>query len=287
MALKTAKYYEKDSEKAVKCLLCPNECTIGEGKSGRCFARKNIGGELTAEGYGRITSIALDPIEKKPLAMFHPGSYILSIGFYGCNFTCKFCQNYRISQCKADYREFTPKQIVELALEAQSAGNIGIAYTYNEPLTSFEFVYDCAKLAKEAGLKNVIVTNGYINREPMAELLPYIDAMNIDLKAFTDKFYRELCGGSVEPVKQTIALCAKSCHVEVTTLLIPGFNDTNEEIESIASFLAHISPDIPLHLTRHHPDYKLLEQAPIRRERLFELMDVARRHLKYVFAGNI
>lgn len=287
MALTTAKYYEKDSEKTVKCLLCPNECRIGEGKSGRCYARKNIGGELAAEGYGKITSIALDPIEKKPLAMFYPGSNILSIGFYGCNFTCRFCQNYHISQCEADYREFTPQQIVDLALDAKRAGNIGIAYTYNEPLTAFEFVYDCAKLAKEAGLKNIIVTNGYINREPMAELLPYIDAMNIDLKAFTDKFYRELCGGSVEPVKQTIALCAKSCHVEVTTLLIPGFNDSDEEIEAIASFLAHISSNIPLHLTRHHPDYKFQEQAPIRRERLFDLVDIARRYLKYVFAGNV
>lgn len=283
----SARYFEKAGDNVVKCLLCPTQCLIKPGGSGRCYARKNFGGELVAEGYGKITSIALDPIEKKPLAMFYPGSYILSVGFYGCNFNCKFCQNYDISQREAEFREFSPQDIVDMAARSKDMGNIGIAYTYNEPLTSFEFVYDCAVLAKKNGLKNVIVTNGYISREPMSELLPFVDAMNIDLKAFTDKFYRELCGGSVEPVKQTIALCAKSCHVEVTTLLIPGFNDSNEEIESIAKFLAFVSPDIPLHLTRHHPDYKMQGPAPIKRERIYELAELARRHLKNVFTGNI
>lgn len=287
MPLKKARYSETRDDGTVRCSLCPHRCLIQNGKTGRCLVRKNIDGELYAEGYGRITSIALDPIEKKPLRLFFPGSFILSVGSYGCNFSCSFCQNYTISQQKQMYKEISPQQLVEMALETKAEGNIGIAYTYNEPLTSYEFIFDCSKLAKSHRLKNVIVTNGYINKEPMLELLPYIDAMNIDLKAFTDSFYRKLCGGSIEPVKDTIALCSKACHVEVTTLVIPGFNDSNEEIEAIAEFLASLSSEIPLHLTRHHPDFQMQEPPPITRERLFALADVARKHLRHVFVGNV
>lgn len=281
-----ARYFETRDDGAVRCTLCPHGCVIQNGKTGRCLVRKNIDGQLFAEGYGRITSIALDPIEKKPLRLFYPGSFILSVGSYGCNFSCRFCQNYTISQQKRIYKDISPEQLVDIALDAKSEGNIGIAYTYNEPLTSYEFVYDCSKLAKSRGLKNVIVTNGYINKEPMSELLSYIDAMNIDLKAFTDGFYRNLCGGRLDPVKDTIALCAKACHVEVTTLVIPGYNDNDKEIEAIAEFLASLSSDIPLHLTRHHPDFQMPEPQPISRERLFALADVARKHLRHIFIGN-
>lgn len=286
MQLYKARHYEKSENGAVKCTLCPNGCVIVDGETGKCLVRKNLNGELFAEGYGRITSIALDPIEKKPLRMFCPGSMILSVGSYGCSFNCSFCQNYRISQEKTVFKEVSPRQLVDIALDAKCEGNIGIAFTYNEPLTAFEYVYDCAKLARSSGLKTVLVTNGYITKEPMSELLPYIDAMNIDLKAFTNDYYRKLCGGSLEPVKETIALCAKSCHVEVTTLVIPGLNDSENEIGEISSFLASLSPDIPLHLSRHHPDFHMTEPAPITRERLFSLADIARHHLKNVFCGN-
>lgn len=282
-----ADFFEKRHDKAVKCLLCPHECTIADGKTGICRVRRNTGGTLFAEGYGRITSAALDPIEKKPLAMFLPGSKIFSIGFYGCNLSCRFCQNYEISQDSPFYRETTPREIVDAALKLRSKGNIGIAYTYNEPLTSYEFVLDCANLSKENSLKNVIVTNGYINTEPLSKLLPYTDAMNIDLKAFGGGFYRDLCGGELEPVKKAIELSARLCHIEVTTLVIPGYNDSDSEIDNIASFLSSVSTDIPLHLTRHHPDYKMPLPAPITKERLLRLAETARGHLKYVFCGNI
>jgi pyruvate formate lyase activating enzyme len=286
MQLINAAYFEKCEGGTVQCTLCPHGCRIPEGKTGKCLVRKNLDGALYAEGYGRITSVALDPIEKKPLRLFCPGSHILSVGSYGCNFNCGFCQNFGISQEKSQFRYTSPEQLVALALKAKSDGNIGIAFTYNEPLTAYEFVCDCAKLAKSRGLKNVIVTNGYICKEPMVQLLPYIDAMNIDLKAFTNDYYRELCGGSLEPVKDTIRLCAKSCHVEVTTLVIPGLNDSTAEIDAAAGFLASISPEIALHLTRHHPDFHMTEPAPVSRERLFELAGIAKQHLNNVFCGN-
>jgi pyruvate formate lyase activating enzyme len=286
MELHKALYYDKRSDKTVVCGLCPHRCVIKDGGTGICRARKNLDGELYACGYGEITSIALDPIEKKPLNMFFPGSYILSVGGRGCNFTCKFCQNYLISQKSPQYKYISPQELVNLAIKTMSRGNIGIAYTYNEPLTSFEYLLDCSQLARKNGLKNVIVTNGFINEEPMRELLPFIDAMNIDLKAFNDNFYRNICGGSLEPVKNTISLCAKACHVEVTTLVIPGYNDSEAEIAAISSFIASISPEIPLHLTRHHPDYQMPSPAPIARQKLFELAQLAQKNLKYVFCGN-
>lgn len=284
--VKKAKYFEKLDGDAVRCTLCPHGCRILEGGTGRCGVRKNLAGTLFADGYGRLTSVALDPIEKKPLRLFHPGSRILSVGSYGCNFCCSFCQNYNISQEKPPYREIAPEKLVEIALEARREGNIGLAYTYNEPLTAFEFVLDCCRLAKEEGLLNVIVTNGFINKEPLEELLPFVDAMNIDLKAFTEDYYRRLCGGSLEPVKATIARSAADCHVEVTTLVIPGLNDSEEEIGAVAAFVASVSPEIALHLTRHHPDYKLTDPPSITRERLLSLAEIARRRLSNVFCGN-
>lgn len=281
-----AMYFEKLDNNTAKCTLCPHGCRIPDGKTGRCLVRRNVGGKLYAEGYGKITSLALDPIEKKPLSMFFPDSYILSVGSYGCNFSCKFCQNFTISHQKHTYRKFLAEELVDIALKAKQNGNIGIAYTYNEPLTAFEFVYDCARLAKRQGLKNVIVTNGFINKEPLETLLPFIDAMNIDLKSFSDDFYLSICGGSVDPVKDTISLCINSCHVEVTTLVIPGLNDSDAEIESISLFLAGLSPNTPLHLTRYHPDYRMLNPAPISYERLMELAGIAKRYLKNVFCGN-
>lgn len=285
--MRKAEYYENDDSGDIRCMLCPQNCKIARGKNGLCLVRKNVDGELIAASYGRICAIALDPIEKKPLKMFYPGSKILSVGSYGCNFKCKFCQNYEISQYEQPYRELTPEIMVDMAVKAKNQGNIGIAYTYNEPLTSYEFVLDCSILAHKNDLKNVIVTNGFINVEPMEKLLSNIDAMNIDLKAFTQKFYKEICNGSLEPVKKTIALCVRKCHVEVTTLLVPGLNDSEDEISLLAQWIAGISPEIPLHLTRHHPDYRMQEPKSIEPERVYKLADVARQHLKYVFCGNV
>ncbi len=281
-----AMFFEKLESNAVKCNLCPHTCVLQDGQTGICFARKNINGNMYPISYGKITACALDPIEKKPLNRFFSSSNILSIGSFGCNLKCSFCQNWNISQEEAKSEESTPEQIVEIALGAMSDKNIGIAYTYNEPLIGYEFVYDCAVLAHENGLKNVLVTNGYINAEPMKKLLPYIDAMNIDLKSFSNAFYHEMCKGEIRPVMEIIKLCAKACHVEVTTLLIPGKNDANQEIEELSRWLASLSPIIPLHLNRYHPDFKMTELQAISRERQNELAEIAGKHLKYVFCGN-
>lgn len=284
-----ARFFKPDRDTSVKCLLCPHTCVIADGSAGRCRVRVNTGGVLYAETYGILSSLALDPIEKKPLARFHPGSLILSAGSYGCNLSCLFCQNHEISQSNDGHAShgISSAQLVEMALAEQKDGNIGIAYTYNEPLIAYEFLHDTAILAHEAGLKNVLVTNGYINPEPLAEILPYIDAMNIDLKGFTDRFYSKICGGHLDPVLATIKHCVPRCHVEVTTLVIPGLNSAPGEIDALASFLAAISPEIPLHLNRHHPDYKMAEPAPIKRDELSVLAAIARRHLHHVFCGNL
>jgi len=271
----------------VVCTLCPHRCRIRPESRGICQVRLNLAGRLVAESYGRITALALDPVEKKPLYRFHPGSMILSAGSYGCNFRCGFCQNWSISQEKAPSRLIMPETLVDLAEQARAQGNIGLAFTYNEPLVGFEYVLDTARLARKLGLVNVLVTNGSINPEPMDELLPWIDAMNIDLKAWQPDFYKRICHGSLQPVLDTIARCAARCHVEVTTLLIPGLNDQDEAVSSMADWLASIRTDIPLHLTRHHPDYRMTDQQPISRQRLLDLVKLASRSLHYVYAGNL
>jgi pyruvate formate lyase activating enzyme len=273
----------------VLCGICPHGCGIEEGHTGFCGARGNIDGNITAVNYGRITSIALDPIEKKPLHRFLPGSTILSVGSFGCNLRCPFCQNCDISMADskaAETYDMTPEQLVDKALALRPKGNIGIAYTYNEPLIGYEFVYDCAGLAHKNGLKNVLVTNGYICEKPLREILPFIDAMNIDLKGFTEAFYKKL-SGDLETVKRSIALSAKSSHVEVTTLVIPGENDSADEMAALSGWLATISPDIPLHLSRFFPRFKYKDKSPTPPETLYTLREIALQHLKYVYLGNI
>ncbi len=282
-----ARYYDKLPDKQVVCRLCPNHCRIQTGRSGLCKVRQNVNGRLIARSYGQVTSLALDPIEKKPLACFHPGSMILSLGSWGCNLHCRFCQNWQIAQQEAPSRPMSPQEIVSQARSYADQGNLGVAYTYNEPLIGFEFLLDCARLVKAEHMMNVVVTNGYIETEPLEEILPLIDAMNIDLKGWQQSFYDELCGGDVDRVKDTIARAARQCHVEVTTLLIPGKNDDERDIAAIAGWLAAINPDIPLHLTRHHPDYKMLQPGPIDPDRLHKLADLAGRLLKNVFLGNL
>lgn len=273
-----------------ECSICPRRCKLNEGQIGFCKARACIDGVVRPINYGKITSIALDPIEKKPLYHFYSGQKILSVGSFGCNLRCPFCQNYEISM--AGYNEIglqniTPSQLVELAqkMAHEPRGNLGVAFTYNEPFIGYEFVRDCAVLLRQAGLKTVLVTNGHINKEPLIDLLPLIDAMNVDLKGFSQEYY-DYVGGSFDCVKQTIATSYDKCHIEVTTLIVPGKNDSAEQMEAEASWLASLSPEIPLHISRYFPRYKcIIEPTPV--ETVLQLCDVARKHLNYVHAGNI
>ena len=247
---------------------------------------------MRPSNYGRITSIAIDPVEKKPLARWHPGSYVLSVGSYGCNLRCPFCQNWEISQAGPDdvpWRYVAPDELVGLAREARARDGrvIGIAYTYNEPLVGWEYVRDCAQLAHEAGLRNVLVSNGHASDAVIGELAPLIDAANIDLKAFNSRFYT-MCGGSLMRAKRTIEQLAAvaTCHLEVTTLIVPGENDTPEEMDAEAAWLASLGSDITLHVTRFFPQWHMQDRAPTPVATVRRLAEVARRHLAHVYVGN-
>lgn len=280
-------FYKKLDNNRVQCLLCPHECVLQQDSTGVCRARRNTGGCLYSLNYSCVTSVALDPIEKKPLYHFRPGSLILSAGTFGCNFKCSWCQNWTIAHSDAKTMELKPAGLAEMARQYASRGSIGVAYTYNEPSIWYEFIYDTARLIKEQGLVNVMVTNGFINREPLEQLLPYIDAMNIDVKAFTEEFYSKYCKGTLSSVMDTVESAARSCHVEITTLVIPGLNDSPEEIESLASWLASINPDIVLHLSRFFPGYKINDIMPTSRETLENARNSALLHLRHVYLGNI
>lgn len=284
--MKEAKYYSKLTDGKVQCSLCPHCCLIPEDRTGICRVRKNRGGTLYLANYARCTAYALDPIEKKPLYNYYPGSTILSVGTFGCNFSCNYCQNWEISQADAPTIEMAPEQVVKMA---QTAGSdcIGIAYTYSEPLMWFEYVLDTARLAQAKGQKNVLVSNGYILLQPLAELLPYIDAINIDIKAFRSEFYRQFCGGRLEPVKKVIIACLEAgCHVELTTLLLPGCNDSPEEINDLVAWIASIDPNIPLHFSRYFPRYQS-SLPPTSAKILYQAWEIARQRLPYVYLGNI
>lgn len=270
-----------------QCGLCFHRCSLDEGRTGLCRARANRGGRIVPLGYGRLTSLALDPIEKKPLRRFHPGSLILSAGSFGCNLRCPFCQNAEISMAGAEFptREYTPEALAQLALALKPRGNIGVAYTYNEPLVGYEYVRDCAALAREAGLLNVLVTNGTIEDAPWRQLLPLIDAVNIDLKGFSEDWYRSL-GGDLETVKRSIATAAQFCHVEVTTLIVPGGNDGEGEMRALSSWLASVSPDIPLHVSRFFPRHLMTDRPATPVETVCRLAEAARERLNFVYTGN-
>lgn len=283
--MREAMYYQPHGQ-GILCSLCPKGCLIAEGRTGFCRVRKNIGNKLYTENYAACSSYALDPIEKKPLYHFYPGSLILSLGTWGCNFSCTFCQNWQIAQESPSTTELMPERAVEVAQQYVSKGNIGIAYTYSEPSVWYEYVLDTAKLARKAGLKNVLVTNGFINPEPLQALLPYIDGMNIDVKAFNSEYYHKVCAGSLEHVKQTVKLAAKACHVEITTLLVPGLNDEPAEITELTQWLAEINPNIPLHFSRYFPNYKM--DAPPTPESTMEMAQkIADQSLNYVYLGNM
>lgn len=270
-----------------ECPVCFRRCSLAEGQTGACGARKNIAGRVVAANYGIVTALALDPIEKKPLAMFHPGSRILSVGSFGCNLFCPFCQNHEISRmaeenCRGE--AVTPEALVETADSLRDRGNIGIAFTYNEPLVGWEYIRDTVRMSSERGLKNVLVTNGCVGLPILEELIENIDAMNVDLKGFTEDYYRWV-GGDLKMTMDFIERAAGDCHVEVTTLIVPGRNDSEEEIERLSAWIAGIDRSIPLHITRYFPRYRFSEPATnVRKVR--HLADVARRNLPNVFVGN-
>lgn len=283
--MKEALYYEKKEDGSVQCLLCPQLCRIKKGKRGFCGVRVNEEGTLYTINYGRMSSMALDPVEKKPLYYFHPGEMILSVGTIGCNLACLFCQNWSISkQIQAPTEAVTTE---ELIAQAKKINSFGIAYTYNEPFMWFEFVLETAKVAREAGLKNVLVTNGFVQPEPLKELLPWIDAANIDVKAIHDPFYRKVCSGRVEPVLATIKTMVRSCHVELTNLIIPTWNDSEKDLEDLVSWIAeNAGPDVPLHFSRYFPCYKMTI-PPTPKETLYLAESIAKKKLRRVHLGNI
>jgi len=284
--MREAMYWTSEGE-TVKCKLCPHNCSITEDGIGVCRVRRNLKNKLYSLNYGKISSIALDPIEKKPLSRFYPGMNILSIGSLGCNLKCSYCQNWSIAHADPATINAEPEQLVKKAVELKDDDNIGIAFTYNEPSIWFEFVYDTVKLSIKEGLKNVLVTNGFINNKPLEEILPYIHAMNIDVKAFNNQYYRDICKGTLEDVKRTVEISAPKCHVEITTLIVPGLNDNDKEIEQLASWLGKINPEIPIHFCRYFPNYKMKDKQSTPRQTLEKAKEIAEKYLKYVYIGNI
>lgn len=268
------------------CPVCPHHCALSEGQTGRCRARVNRNGDIISLSYGRVTSIALDPVEKKPFARWQPGKFILSVGTFGCNLSCSFCQNAAISQvgAKTETELLAPEALAELAEKFAPRGNVGAAFTYNEPLVGWEYVYDAAKLLHERGLLVALVTNGTATPEILETLLPYVDAMNIDLKTWSAESYRKL-GGDLETVKRTITRASETCHVEVTTLAAPGFGDDVDAMDGEASWLASISEELPLHISRYFPRWRMSE-PPTPLDTMKRLCETAKKHLKYVYAGN-
>ena len=283
-----------------RCEVCFRHCEIREGDTGFCGARSCREGRVTASNYGKITSLALDPVEKKPLRRFYPGSLILSAGSYGCNLRCPFCQNHEITWSErawrfADEAEYLPpEELVEIARSYQNRGNIGIAFTYNEPLVGFEYVRDASRLAHNAGLKTVLVTNGCAQLSVLEELAPGIDAMNIDLKGFTDHYYNDVLQGSRQMVMEFIARAVQVCHVELTCLIVPGENDSEEEMRRMAGWIASLQDgrgrqtgrEIPLHITRFFPRFHMLDREATDVRVVSHLVRVAQEQLRYVYRGN-
>ncbi len=282
------------------CKVCFRHCRLEEGETGFCGARVCKGGEVIADNYGRITALALDPIEKKPLNRFYPGRRILSVGSYGCNLRCPFCQNYEISWSEeaVSFRDradqFSPGELAAAAAGCRNRGNIGLAFTYNEPLVGYEFVRDTARLVHEEGMKNVLVTNGTADLSVLEEILPYVDAMNIDLKGFSDSYYRDVLGGNRRMVMDFIEEAVKDCHVELTMLIIPGENDSEEEMKEVSGWIAGLkgpdgSPvgkDVPLHISRFFPRFHMTDREPTDVGLIYHLADLARERLHYVYTGN-
>ncbi len=284
MSIHEACYYKKENDKVV-CQLCPNHCLIAEGGVGSCLSRGVADGRLIALTYGRVVSASVDPVEKKPLYHLCPGRPIFSIGSYGCNLHCRFCQNADISQKKQPTAELSPRQLVAEAAAVDD--NIGVAFTYNEPGIWYEYILDCAPLLRQANLLTVMVTNGYLNHEPWLDLCRVVDAMNIDLKAFNTDFYQKICGGRLDTVKNNIRTAVESgVHVELTNLVVTGLNDDPAEFVELVDWVAALSDTLPLHISRYFPRYH--ETAPPTSPATIErFVEIARKRLKYVYPGNL
>ena len=288
--MKEALYFQSAEDTSVRCLLCPHKCSIANGKKGACNVRSNIEGRLVADTYRIISALHLDPIEKKPLYHFYPGSNILSVGSLGCNLGCTFCQNCEISQVDITgcigLQDFTPEEIVSVAKDED--GNIGIAFTYNEPIIFYEYMLETARLAKANGLKTIMVSNGYINKDPLVELLPFIDAFNIDLKAFRDDFYRKQTGAKLGPVLNSLKTISEAGkHLEITNLIIPTLNDNRYVFKEMINWIRdELGQFTVLHLSRYFPHHKLhIESTPV--DTLFEFYTLAKNQLPYVYLGNV
>lgn len=285
-----ASFYNKIENHQVQCFLCPRECIIAEGKFGDCHARRNRNGVLYSEVFGRLAAFNTDPIEKKPLYHYYPGSSVVSVGTTGCNMHCTFCQNHNISQCRfrkpSTIYNKTPEELEQIV--SSTPNNAGIAFTYNEPVVNYEFIMDTARLVKMAQKKTIMISNGYINRDPIHMLLEYIDAFNIDLKGFTNDFYKRYSKASLKPVLKSIKRIAKSGkHLELTNLVIPQVNSDEEDFEAMCKWIAEeTGKDTVLHLSRYFPRYEM-DQYPTPPEMLFELYDIARTHLNFVYLGNM
>lgn len=282
------------------CEVCFRRCKLSEGQTGACRARICRDDRILPVFYGQLSSLALDPIEKKPLARFYPGSMILSVGSLGCNLHCAFCQNHEIAQAKSNglfsvpTNEVSPAKLVEIAEYYRQKGNIGIAFTYNEPLIGYEYMRDTAMLAHEKGLKCVLVTNGTSSLSVLKEIAPCIDAMNIDLKGFTDRYYKEVLQGDRQMTMAFIREAVKGCHVELTTLIVPEENDSREEMAELSGWVAGLTDvyggkagsEIPLHISRFFPRYRMTDRAPTDVKKVYELVQTAKQHLRYVYPGN-
>jgi len=285
--------YEALEDKKVKCNLCSHRCAIKDGRRGICGVRQNESGILKTLVYGNLIARHIDPIEKKPLFHFLPGTLSYSIATVGCNFRCRFCQNADIAQMPADHKgmimgdTFTPTAVVDAA---QRGGCRSIAYTYTEPTVFFEFAYETARLAHERGIRNVFVTNGYMTAEALEMIHPYLDAANVDLKAFSDKYYKELCGAGLQHVQATLKLMkTRGIFVEVTTLIVPELNDDTAELKALAEFIAQdLGVETPWHISRFHPTYKLVDRAPTPVKTLLKARDIGlKAGLRYVYTGNV
>jgi len=286
-----ARWWRPAERGKLLCTLCPRYCLVGEGQAGFCYIRQHHGGKLWSLGYGRSTGFAADPIEKKPLAHFLPGALVLSFGTVGCNLGCKFCQNWDISKARLDERTSEPATPEAIVALARRTGSAGIAYTYNDPVIWAEFVIDVARAAHEAGLVNVLVTAGYVTPEARGELFEHIDAANVDLKGFTEDFYHRVTFGHLEPVLDTLVWLRRETRVwtEITTLLIPGLNDSDDEITRECDWIVdHLGPDVPLHFTAFHPDFEMTDRPRTPASTLVRARAIARqRGLRYVYVGNV
>lgn len=296
--MKEALHYEKlnkkPNDRSVRCFLCPRQCTVGPGSLGSCRVRKNINGKLFSVAYARPCAVHVDPIEKKPFYHFLPGEQAFSIATVGCNFSCEFCQNWQISKAEADGEEETvakePELLPEQAIRLCKKNDCRIiSYTYTEPTIFYEYMLDIARLAKKSHIKNTMVSNGYINEQPLRELCEFLDGANIDLKGFTEEYYAKSCKGSLAPVLRTLkVLKEEGVWLEITNLVVPGLNDDMKQIEEMCMWIAkELGKDVPLHFSRFHPDYKLTDAEPTPLATLEKAHDIAKKYLDYVYIGNV